>query len=197
MTGLNEIISKVLNNENESVPDQDQTMSEHSFSESNEDFEIDEEAVELAKSAKDFDVFHEENYSSAPVEIFEQVAEKTPISAIPITNPVELKFEQKSVKKSENVDSIQSRLKNMTAKNSSFSGIKAIQEKPALNLSNLFQSPVIAPIDRAPVNANSYEGKMALLARKERDSKARARDLCIINPGNITTHLENWPVSKN
>lgn len=84
----------------------------------------------------------------------------------------------------------------MSFRYKNYQEIKPHQQKPSLNLSNIFQSSVIVPIDKAPINANSYGGKLAIRARKERDAKARARDLCITNAGTIATHFENWPVNN-
>ena len=92
-------------------------------------------------------------------------------------------------------NSIENRMRSVSTSSKNGLDIKPMTEKPSLNLANLFASPVITSVSRAPINAETYSGKMAILAQKERDAKMRARDLCISKMSNVTTHLENWMVS--
>ena len=188
--------------------DQDDDMST-AVKDSNEYYDIDAEDIdaEAMSDAKALADIKDNNIvENLHNPLNEQNFEKEPAQNLnALSNNVEIPLAKQKPgiifpnfqKKSKSIESIETRLKNLPSGPNKFPVIKPVQQKPSLNLSNLFQSPVIAPIDRAPINANSYEGKLAILARKERDAKARARDLCITNAGTIATHFENWPVIYN
>ena len=84
---------------------------------------------------------------------------------------------------------------NSLSRSNSINNLKAAGSKKSLDLAQLFKSPVIVPVDRAPIDANSYKGKMAILAQRDRDAKTKAKDLCINKISPISAHLEHWQVS--
>jgi hypothetical protein len=181
MAELTQNLSSILNSEpvmiegTATVPVSDDEMNDD-ISISNENFEIDKEALEnelleTTGDIRNFDQNEEKTKSNfQPFDIAQlpRIRHKIKVALEKIPEPKLL---------------TQSPL-----------GIKKAQPKQNLDLSQLFSSPVITPVDRAPINADSYQGKMAILARKARDAKIRARNLCIDTASSIPTHLENWEV---
>ena len=161
MAELNFSLQKVLD---ESAAEVEAAVADmdSDFKGSNDDFDIDNEAAELATQDRNF------NFEKQLV----------------IPN-----FHKKS-KKNES---------GSTSPSASFSQsipeIKMLQDRPSLDLAQLFSAPIKAA-EKAPIDSTTYQGKMNLLAQKERESKIKAKDLCINRISPITTHLENWQVSN-
>jgi hypothetical protein len=181
---LNTELNNILNEdkiEDELSDDQDKMNEDFdAFTESNKDYddEIDEEARNNREATE-----QPEKAVTKDLKVSDN-----PVVSSGIIMPNFVRKRQKSAK------SVEEKLRELSSNDPSFSEIKPLVEKKTLDLSQLFQTPVIAPVNRAPINADTYTGKLAILAQKERDAKARARDLCINTMSSVGTHLENWMV---
>ena len=73
---------------------------------------------------------------------------------------------------------------------------KAKPKKRVFSLAALLQNNVKSATVEKPIDLNSHEGQRDLIAKKDRELKNRAKEICIDRFSNMDAHLNNWGVSK-
>ena len=72
--------------------------------------------------------------------------------------------------------------------------IDSKRKRKGLNLATLLQNKVKTASAAKPVDPNSMEGQRELIARRERDLKAVAKQTCIERFNTVDAHLAHWGV---